>query len=128
MANFEIIGAGQDTAHRVPKKKTLYLTLHKKWFDLILNGIKKEEYREQKKYWITRLKEKQYDEIVFTNGYSKTSRKMRVAILDITTGRYEDKPCFVIKLGPVEQITNDSSNANCHPKKEPTIFNSSTNG
>lgn len=33
----------------------LNLTLTKNWFDLILSGIKKEEYREIKPYWITRL-------------------------------------------------------------------------
>lgn len=33
------------------------LTLHlkRKWFDLIKSGEKKEEYREQSTYWITRL-------------------------------------------------------------------------
>lgn len=35
--------------------KILNLTLTKNWFDLILSGIKKEEYREIKPYWITRL-------------------------------------------------------------------------
>lgn len=33
----------------------LYLVLKKKWFDLIEQGIKKEEYREIKKHWFTRL-------------------------------------------------------------------------
>ena len=31
--------------------KYLQLTLKKKWFDLILSGEKKEEYREIKPYW-----------------------------------------------------------------------------
>lgn len=35
--------------------KILNLTLTMNWFDLILSGIKKEEYREIKPYWITRL-------------------------------------------------------------------------
>lgn len=34
---------------------TLHLTLKKKWFDMILSGEKKEEYREIKPYWVTRL-------------------------------------------------------------------------
>jgi len=33
----------------------LHLTLKKKWFDMILSGEKKEEYRELKPYWLTRL-------------------------------------------------------------------------
>ncbi len=35
--------------------KILKLTLKKKWFDLILSGDKKEEYREIKPYWVRRL-------------------------------------------------------------------------
>lgn len=35
--------------------KILYLTLNKKWFDLILSGEKTEEYREIKGYWAKRF-------------------------------------------------------------------------
>lgn len=35
--------------------KILHLTLKKKWFDMIASGEKKEEYREIKPYWISRL-------------------------------------------------------------------------
>ena len=58
---------------------TLNLTLKKKWFDMILSGEKKEEYREIKQYWRKRLN-KRHDYIKFTNGYGK------------------HRPCFVIKL------------------------------
>lgn len=36
-------------------EKILYLTLKKQWFDLIHSGIKTEEYRKIKPYWIKRL-------------------------------------------------------------------------
>lgn len=49
----------------------LHLTLKKKWFDLIKSGVKREEYREMKPYWHTRLLNKNYDAIRFRNGYSK---------------------------------------------------------
>jgi hypothetical protein len=35
--------------------KVLHLTLKKKWFDMIASGEKKEEYREIKPFWATRL-------------------------------------------------------------------------
>mgnify|MGYP001569519858 CR=1 FL=1 len=35
--------------------KTLYLPIKKKWFDMILSGEKKEEYRELKKFYFDRL-------------------------------------------------------------------------
>lgn len=34
---------------------TLHLTLKKRWFEMILRGEKKEEYREIKPYWFMRL-------------------------------------------------------------------------
>ena len=37
------------------EKKTLHLTLKKKWFDLIASGVKKEEYREIRQYWAARF-------------------------------------------------------------------------
>ena len=37
------------------KKKVLTLTVSKQWFDMILAGEKKEEYRAIKSYWINRL-------------------------------------------------------------------------
>ena len=74
--------------------KILHLTLHRKWFDEILNGTKKIEYRDIKPYWTKRLfdngKPKKFDEILFRNGYSKNSPKMRAEFLGIRieNGKY----------------------------------------
>lgn len=62
------------------KTRTLHLNLHHKWFYMILNGEKKEEYRELSDYWKKRLttpspiygiKYKEFDTITFSNGYAK---------------------------------------------------------
>ena len=37
------------------KNRILSLTLQKKWFDMILSKEKKEEYREVKDHWMTRI-------------------------------------------------------------------------
>lgn len=54
--------------------KRLVLSLKKKWFDLIKNGVKLEEYREIKPYWKKRfglgdVNFVPYDEVEFTLGY-----------------------------------------------------------
>lgn len=67
----------------------LILPIKKKWFDMILSGEKKEEYRETSAYWMTRFAKvfgeypyglvypKCFEttgivgEIMFRNGYSK---------------------------------------------------------
>ncbi len=72
--------------------KTLHLTLMKEWFDQILAGTKKIEYREIKPYWTKRLfdengKSKHYDIIEFRNGYSKDCRKMRVEFKGLRVGK-----------------------------------------
>ena len=100
--------------------KTLKLTLKKKWFDMILFGMKKEEYREVKRYWIQRLCNeiefennssweavfKKYDFVEFTNGYNSKSPQVTLEWkgLEIRTGNtdwgaIDGEDYFVIKLG-----------------------------
>ena len=98
--------------------KILYLTLKKKWFDLIADGEKTEEYREIKPYWINRFVDTwehvgpkkgllpnagnqysyntpkmfaKYDAIVFRNGYGKNAPECIVECLGlgIAEGRHE---------------------------------------
>jgi ASC-1-like (ASCH) protein len=49
----------------------LHLTLKKKWFDLMISGRKKIEYRKPSRWIMSRLS-KDYDVIKFTNGYGST--------------------------------------------------------
>ena len=90
----------------------LRLTLKKKWFDMIKAGIKKEEYREVKRYWIQRLCNeieyetlndmiqarrilyenregvfKNFTHIEFKNGYSKDAPTMLVEFKGIRIGK-----------------------------------------
>lgn len=63
----------------------------KEWFDQILAGTKKIEYREIKPYWTTRLfnengEPKKFDIIEFRNGYSKDCRRMRVKFKGLRVG------------------------------------------
>jgi hypothetical protein len=94
--------------------KVLHLTLKKKWFDMIASGEKKEEYREIKSYWISRLccgfpsmySEKTFDVVLFRNGYSKDSPKLAMKWIGMQFGDGKPewgaepgKKYFVIKLG-----------------------------
>ena len=95
--------------------KTLHLTLKKKWFDMILSGEKKEEYREIKEYWTNRLFEKEkFDVISFRNGYATNAPTMIIECLGITTGIPKVKWCdldfpeevIIIKLGKIIETKN----------------------
>lgn len=86
----------------------LTLPIKKKWFDMILSGEKKEEYRETSSYWMTRFAkvfgecaygivypkcletESSVAELCFRNGYSKTSPLfITKCTLSIGTGKEE---------------------------------------
>lgn len=82
----------------------LNLTLKKKWFDMILSGEKKEEYREVKPYWNKRLLSfmsydwlgnlrrdrnfefTKFDTIMFKNGYSKDAPEIIIECKEISIG------------------------------------------
>ena len=49
--------------------KILNLTLKKNWFVLMLNGVKKQEYRKPSNWIKVRLENKSYNFVKFVNGY-----------------------------------------------------------
>jgi hypothetical protein len=102
--------------------RVLHLTLKKKWFDMIASGEKKEEYRDVKMYWATRLMNgfpatygidkvqpdfKDFDYIHFTDGYNRP-RHLNIKLDGIKFGygirewgAEPGKEYFVIKLGDI---------------------------
>ena len=106
----------------------LRLTIKKKWFEMILSGEKKEEYRELKFYWADRLMGgfsstygyidelnpnfKNFDAIEFRNGYAIKSPTIIVECkgIEIGVGKSEwgatDKKCFMLKFGNIVSKTN----------------------
>jgi len=97
---------------------TLHLNLKKQWFDMILDGQKKEEYREIKPFWTKRILERwenddRQETITFSNGYSKDRRQMVVEFksLDQHCGLPEwgaeyDVKYYVLGLGKIISTTN----------------------
>lgn len=91
--------------------KVLHLTLKKKWFDMIAEGIKDEEYREVKDYWEKRLVDKDYDVICFRNGYNKNAPEVTVEFKGLCVGfgftewgAPEDETVFKLKLGKILKV------------------------
>jgi hypothetical protein len=106
-------------------KRTLHLILKKEWFDMILSGEKKEEYRNITPHWESRFIDshlqtqldtepgmqvawKEFDTVTFSNGYTKARRQMIVNLKDITFGygnpewgATPKKQYFVLTLGKI---------------------------
>jgi hypothetical protein len=85
----------------------LVLTIKKKWFDMILSGEKKEEYREINPYWRKRINPG-YEFVHFRNGYNKSSPYMSVELKSVLIGlgiiewgAPERKNVIILKLGKV---------------------------
>lgn len=55
---------------------TLHLTLKKQWFDMILSGEKKEEYREIKPYWLRRFLDMSDVPAESPNDYKNTTENI----------------------------------------------------
>lgn len=102
-------------------KPTLKLNLKRKWFDMILLGTKREEYREVKRYWSRiflpgghiKVKGRIYHptdvNIEFSNGYAKNRRKfvmtcegMRLGYGTEEWGAEYGKQYHVLTLGHLE--------------------------
>lgn len=104
--------------------KILRLPIKRKWFDMILAGEKKEEYREIKAHWISRfiknherfsdgfkgvtIEWNDFDYIELVNGYSPASPTLLVELSGITIGRPRpewcdnwNQPVFILSIGKI---------------------------
>ena len=97
--------------------RILHLTLKKRWFDLMVAGKKKVEYRQSSRWIISRL-EKEYDVIKFTNGYGsdkpyffcqyngfEISKKSETIYIENSIIAVE-KGSYMINLGEILEIGN----------------------
>lgn len=96
----------------------LTLPIKKKWFDMILSGEKKEEYREIKPYYESRFKvydkhESMFENIILRNGYSSNSPSIKCYVcITIGYGKEEwgaepNKLYYVLKILSVEKIESE---------------------
>lgn len=101
----------------------LILPIKKKWFDMILSGEKKEEYREIKPYYDVRFRNVwgypaywgNPQRVMFRNGYSKNSPAIIVDCrLSIKTGKVEwgaepNKKYFVLSILDWLEVENEET-------------------
>jgi len=97
-------------------KKILLLRICKPWFKDLIDWKTKYRFREVKKYWETRLLEKnwdfkEFDEVHIKNWYSADSP---LAIVEFKWNKWifehEWKPHFKLELGKILEINNYKEN------------------
>lgn len=107
------MAADNKTEGQQGRENMLILPIKKKWFDMLLSGEKKEEYREIKPYYETRFRNvwkgsliggNAQRQIMFRNGYSKDSPSLIAqCTLSVGAGKQEwgaekDKQYFVLAI------------------------------
>lgn len=102
----------------------LILPIKKKWFDMILSGEKREEYREIKPYYTTRFRNvwgypvywHEIHTVAFRNGYSHKS-PLLVAKVSLGMGKgkpkwgaEEGKSYYILKICDIEPQAESEDN------------------
>ena len=68
---------------------TLHLILKTHWFNMIEQGNKREEYRENKPYWNKRLFSHKYTHVCFHRAYTNETMTYKIESISIGRGRAE---------------------------------------
>ncbi len=95
----------------------LILPIKKKWFDMIVSGEKKEEYREIKPYWTSRLTRHlpmwETGSVKFRNGYGNNRPTIRCHVV-LYKGRGKEewgaepnKEYYVLEIREILEVCND---------------------
>ena len=96
----------------------LHLTLKKHWFDLMLSGEKKQEFRKASEWITARLLGKDYDLIKFVHGYGSDKPYFICEYLgyELSAGNEKidfhsfeveiEKGDFIINLGKIIEMGN----------------------
>jgi ASC-1-like (ASCH) protein len=82
----------------------LHLNLHRQFFQAIVVGQKRIEYRQRSAYWQRRLENRKYDAIVFRNGCSKNAPEMLVEFRGLRRYGKGRSAYYAILLGRVLRI------------------------
>lgn len=73
----------------------LRLNLEYRWYDMIVSGQKKEEYRKLKYYWFRRLFDTNFDKEIIDKAYSWEKHYTALYVLSTGAARKYDTVTFV---------------------------------
>lgn len=93
--------------------KTVTMPIKKKWFDMILSGKKKEEYRTIKEHWRRRLLHDKTTHLKLINGYGRDKPFLVIELKTITIGIGKEEwgavpgeEYYVLELGEITEAKN----------------------
>jgi hypothetical protein len=86
------------------KSDILHLALEREWFDDIVQGKKRFEYRKYKPYWKKRLEGRNYRVVHFRNGYGRNVPEMFIEFCGLTRASKSRNADYVIQLGRILEL------------------------
>lgn len=93
--------------------KVVSMPIKKEWFDKILSGEKKEEYRKIKEYWRRRLLHDKTTHLKLINGYGRDKPFVIIELKDIKIGFGKEEwgaipgeECYILELGDIIEAKN----------------------
>jgi hypothetical protein len=84
--------------------ETLLLNLYREYFDAIVEGHKRSEYRQRSAFWRKRLESRKYDIVKFRNSYSPKVPEMLVELRAIRRYGMGRNEYYAISLGRVIKL------------------------
>lgn len=95
------------------RKLNLHLNVYAKWFKLLEDGTKTEDYRELSAHWHRMLQDRVYETVTIRNGFDPLAPEAVFAFagVEIGAGRTEwgapgSKTMYIIKLGRKLRVRN----------------------
>lgn len=82
------------------EQRVLHLTLKHEYFAKIVEGKKPYEFRDLTDYWKSRLEGREYDAMLFRNGYHEDAPEMLVEFLGCEKWSHS----YAIKLGRIIEL------------------------
>ena len=110
---------GEEAGAPADEAPHLFFVLKRKFFDVMVTGEKKVEYREKKRHWERQMIDedgqfKKFDYVEFQCAYSHPLRRFRAGFVDVSIVNehaqrwsngavvaFKDTPTYAIRLGPV---------------------------
>lgn len=89
----------------------LFLNIKKKYFDAILRGDKKTEYRKLSPFYRSRIENKNIEAVHLRNGYSCDSPEALVEVLGVDHNSYHPEigKSYGLQLGDIIEVANKNS-------------------
>lgn len=93
--------------NNLKEKRILHLNVYRKYFNQILSGRKRYEFRARTPYWEKRLLNREYDEVWIANGYKNNRPLIKAKFIKTHCKTFRGISFFAVELGNIGSVILD---------------------